>query len=104
MNTTMPITDEERDAGAYVVRHKFGDHQVYGRSLSDLWEKEPETLIAMSKWRQLESRLPETFKALKRFFAVPRIGKIAALIIAEADAQKPRAVRTRRDQAHQWGM
>ena len=96
------ISDEERDAGAYVIRHRFGEHNVRNRTIAELWTSEPETVIALSKWRKCRDWFPQTFEALKRWFAIERIGKTAAKIISKS--QPAGSMRSSGDQFRQWGL
>lgn len=100
------ISDEEREAGAYRIQHGFGSHNVKGRTLSDLWASEPETLIALHRWRNCKRKCPPTFAALERFLALPWVNQQAAKILIKSQRKSAcvRAVRQTSEQASLWGQ
>jgi hypothetical protein len=80
MESTMSdstISEQEKQSGAYRIWHRFGDKDVRGRSLAELFERDGgQVLEEMLRWKHLGERFPETKGAIKRFFEVPRIAAI----------------------------
>lgn len=98
------ISDEEREARAYVFPHRWQGQPLRYATLGQLWDHDRKTLIEMSRWRHLQSRLPRTFEALRRFLAIDRIGREAAQFIRANGMMRKNAVKTGGDQFRQWGL
>lgn len=77
LNQMVREKEQELQAGAYKIFHRFGEQDVRGRSLSELFERDGgKVLEEMLRWKHLSARFPETKGAIKRFFEIPRIAEI----------------------------
>lgn len=84
------FTPEEAAAGAFVFKFGFGDHAVKGRSVLEIWESSPKTLVQLIHWKGF-AKWPDFHRLpIEQFMALPRIKAIADELyesIREAKAQ-----------------